>query len=142
MRVWRHTAVALSILAVACSSDATGANNEPATLILNGSTKASAVTHWTRTIGALEIGIGFYADGTASFRKCGVLTDITWTRTGPASISVQGVSWSCSSVPGFQGTISSFTQISGSLSDGQFSATVDLNGTPTAQTWVVAAGSP
>lgn len=142
MRVWRHTAVALALLAAACGDNATGANTEAATLILNGSTKAAATTHWTRTIGAIEIGVGLYADGTGSFRKCGAPTDIAWTRTGPASITIQGLTWACSSVPGFQGTISSFTQISGTLADGQFSATVDLDGNPIAQTWVIAAGSP
>src|SRR4051812_14872538 len=119
--------IVLAAVAVACASDTVTAP-EPSAAILNGATKAAATTHWNRPIGAATVNLGLYADGTATFNACGSPVNITWTRTGPSSITLTGFSWSCSTTPGFQGTVTGFVDITGSVAEGVFTATANLNG--------------
>jgi hypothetical protein len=134
-----HILVCAALIA-ACSSSIN--SPEPAAAIVNGSTKAAATTHWSRTVGAVVVNLGLYGDGTGSFNACGTPVNITWSRTSGSSISLTGFTWSCSTTSGFSGTITGFIDIAGSISDQVFTTTANLNGSTVAQTWALSAGPP
>ena len=111
-----------------------GSAPEPVNAILNAPNKSSYTTYWNIYLGSTTgtSDWAFFADGTGTYRQSFLApqgVDFTWTKLGSdallVTISVQ--------------TFTNFSSISGSITNGTFTAILD--GNPTARTFVLTSGT-
>ena len=114
------------------SSSTSAPSSEPVDQIVNSSGRASHTNHWNSSLGGSDW--AFFADGTGAFRDAVLASSgrtFTWTKTGPNALTVAGIS--------ALSTFQSWTDISGSITSGSF--TVTLNGNPTPRTFSLQQGT-